>query len=1490
MFRNTSSSFYKESFVPLNGFTSKGSKVESIEYVLEPRSNEKPDKDYEEIFIEENNSVANQGSIHHTEANPTSYIAWRVVDSARVLELRQFLIPSKNIASNLNHISQPGDTTPVIRIKFSSIIVPNVGFITDPITRSLHCVLLLSSKMLYQLELPLDTLFTKRNLMEYYDVRAKVRSLKEKIPALVHVIDNENIIIGCTNGSVIHLKQTETIKKKPGFNKMDDCFDELEFKDNSYYKFMNNLLGARPMIFGGNNDQLISPLQPVSMDSYVCGTKGYIIYICRNRKVVICCLNTHSYISHDPLAEIRPQNDILELLGRDDNIAIHQITAEFDDNPLLPPNSRGYVRILNFNKHPSSFFFMVSVPTTFNCYFITYIVNVDTSGVLKDAKVAGVTSFNHYHKFDSNQSSNTKLIDMSLKFQQIYKPPPPPPPNEYQENQQVTLIEDEKLEYDCRLWALWEHDKQSVVSFVDFQVLYYPSRHNNRSSEFLFNNEWTIVAKVAKEIFDKEYLYTLQGVLKKDLIKFYLDYIFCPTRFSHSIIKISLKKYIDYVIDNLEEQDDSNTKQYLVKVLDSLEYTTNLKQIVRCAIARHILKNKNETTSMKSDLGQSIRLAWESFIEICHEEGITCRRPLSIYAGDLIIIKLQDGLSVIRSCEPLEVFQHSLTDDFETFTLTSNPYYRIPQYCLLDHQSSNITRVLTIGNVIAMSLPDRALLSIDKDLVDVLLNKENDHSEVRTILRIAHDKIYIPHMKSYLDDQTLNSISNMLRSIQNFETLIKPIFDLLHSLEYDASLTNIVEMKTTVFIDAVIASTITDILQTRYTISKSMFLLMVFLTCSQSEEHLKRLSISMSTLYTFIILKWISEQSAYKDDGNIGGNIANGLEIETSEDDVMCEKFSSLTVIGLLKKTNSPDLQYSFLHTLIRHNYPLSLNFQVGSLTDIMLKGVYKFLKQMNFIRQAPNIIVMTIEPYARFADLLENYGFLDHLYQFLEFLLVTPQVTFVWGKYYIKKQNYDLAKQHFIKAGSGFDNFQGDLTAYFQHVATIFENVNQLDYGVEFCKKALNAFDYVKQQTPEGQQTYSSLYTKIFNDALKKGLFDDAYSALTSNPNIKEALKQLKALVIGLCEKNETKYLSELSFINYRKDFESIMELQAHRHVVTKPTNYSRILYSYYVRCLVKYKDAARVMYQYGKKVEAACLNFDNFQKAMTEVATSYLTSMNTLKLLEPDDAWFYYVNIFNDDDEGRALKKRKKDDGTSGNCDKLEMINIQKIRQDYTLSMARLELGHHQPLEEVRIGNVNEIVRMCSYVNKFDLAISVANAHNLAFDDIFANMTNKCAADLHTTKNEFSRTIQGSDRVKAWIILEKYLERYDKMEETQCRYRAVVLKTLLSISLNIKIPLFLKSFYKENYQDDYINILLNNNITYDAVEAAVHWIQKCTAVKDTQDDNINWDTIDKVSKYLEVLLSGGSEVVMLDERVEGFLKDLKKDLDNAIDKYFSK
>src|SRR5437016_1345866 len=88
-----------------------------------------------------------------------------------------------------------------------------------------------------------------------------------------------------------------------------DCFDEFDYKEKRFYSFMNNLLGTG----GGSNEQLTSPLQPVSIDSYVCGTRGYIIYMCRNKNVVICCLNTRKALLCEPLAEIKPPIDILEL-------------------------------------------------------------------------------------------------------------------------------------------------------------------------------------------------------------------------------------------------------------------------------------------------------------------------------------------------------------------------------------------------------------------------------------------------------------------------------------------------------------------------------------------------------------------------------------------------------------------------------------------------------------------------------------------------------------------------------------------------------------------------------------------------------------------------------------------------------------------------------------------------------------------------------------------------------------------------------------------------------------------------------------------------------------------------------------------------------------------------------------------------------------------------------------------------------------------------
>ncbi|CAG8533128.1 6129_t:CDS:1, partial [Scutellospora calospora] len=182
---------YKSTNVSFEYFTLQGEAINHEIRVEEPSSIE------QELDDEE---IATQGSIYHSEVDPTVYIAWRVTDSGRVLELRRFLIHSQEV------VDQPGDTTKAVRFKFSSSILPNVTFFTEPITRNLRCVVLLACRVLYRLDLSQRTLFSDRDLPSTYYSRFEVTLLQELIPSLVHAVDYENIVIGCTDGTILYLQ------------------------------------------------------------------------------------------------------------------------------------------------------------------------------------------------------------------------------------------------------------------------------------------------------------------------------------------------------------------------------------------------------------------------------------------------------------------------------------------------------------------------------------------------------------------------------------------------------------------------------------------------------------------------------------------------------------------------------------------------------------------------------------------------------------------------------------------------------------------------------------------------------------------------------------------------------------------------------------------------------------------------------------------------------------------------------------------------------------------------------------------------------------------------------------------------------------------------------------------------------------------------------------------------------------------------------------
>ncbi|CAG8852202.1 2200_t:CDS:1, partial [Racocetra persica] len=57
-----------------------------------------------------------------------------------------------------------------------------------------------------------------------------------------------------------------------------------------------------------------------------------------------------------------------------------------------------------------------------------------------------------------------------------------------------------------------------------------------------------------------------------------------------------------------------------------------------------------------------------------------------------------------------------------------------------------------------------------------------------------------------------------------------------------------------------------------------------------------------------------------------------------------------------------------------------------------------------------------------------------------------------------------------------------------------------------------------------------------------------------------------LRPFVRDMCEKKQVSKLLEFPFINFRRDFETILEFHARNHDIKESPNYSKICYTYYL------------------------------------------------------------------------------------------------------------------------------------------------------------------------------------------------------------------------------------------------------------------------------------------------------------------------------------
>ncbi|CAG8793048.1 19418_t:CDS:10, partial [Cetraspora pellucida] len=853
-----------------------------------------------------------------------------------------------------------------------------------------------------------------------------------------------------------------------------------------------------------------------------------------------------------------------------------------------------------------------------------------------------------------------------------------------------------------------------------------------------------------------------------------------------------------------------------------------LKQKVKQVVARHIrLHNDRENDiPLENEHRTSVINEWLRFVLLCIEIRERASLPLSlslVQTGPFVGITHQDSISVLRVCDILEFIQYYTGEEAHELNLSISCNQLFPSYPMIgESEDIDIINMFAAANLVISPMTEIDLLIFDRKIIQTL-----PKPMMVSVAQSVSD-LYDNYLRHRLSPELKAKIWSRLDLCSQLERAFHTIIGALNDVKFIIHERDdgIDTAKTTIFVDALIASAATDVIQSHYMIARNIFLLLVvILSTKPSSGFDQRVSMAMSTLYVYMILKWISEQSAYSD-----------AITDTASENGLIKKFPHLNMIDATKDVESPDLRYSLIYSLIVQQYPFDLRFRSQLMPIIITRGVQELLDKIGFLPETPHIMVMAPETYAKFGHLLEASGYIGHLHQYVRLLLDTPANLYLHGKQLLKERKYDEAEYKFKRAGAGFahdmalppytagpiipsqDYIPGNLTAYYRHVAVLYENCEQPIYVINFCKLALDAFSNEQRQTPEGRNLVSQLCTKIFTNALKKDMFDLAYKAIVSNPNPISQQANLRPFVRDMCEKKQVSKLLEFPFINFRRDFETILEFHARNHDIKESPNYSKICYTYYLS-RQQNRDAARIMYQYANKVENMGSIFDNFQKGMTELASSYLSAINALEVLDKSLAWFHY-NSLPPTDNVRARKKQKvdnesmKDDGEP----MTEVVTITDLTKRYTMVMARLELGREFS-DQVTPMKSQEAVKLCSFAGKFDLAISIAKLFEIPLDDVFDGMTRKCLSLINSNMaapithkfswvkgNESTQFIHGTDKDKAWAMLRKYLDKYDKKEETLSRYRAVVLKTMLTVDSYVSIPEWLTSFYKEieNHQNE--------------------------------------------------------------------------------------
>ncbi|XP_018016470.1 nuclear pore complex protein Nup160 isoform X2 [Hyalella azteca] len=352
-----------------------------------------------------------------------------------------------------------------------------------------------------------------------------------------------------------------------------------------------------------------------------------------------------------------------------------------------------------------------------------------------------------------------------------------------------------------------------------------------------------------------------------------------------------------------------------------------------------------------------------------------------------------------------------------------------------------------------------------------------------------------------------------------------------------------------------------------------------------------------------------------------------------------------------------------------------------------------------------------------------------------------------------------------------------------------------------------------------------SQLYAVLFKHHLALGHYNEAFTALLSNPDPDAQRSCLRQLLTTLHNSGCLSTLVGYQYGHLTGDVVSILENRARSSSDILQNNYYHLLYAFHLH-QHNYKRAASAMYECAMRLDSG--GEAGSEEALKLQLKCYLACLNCLELLPPSEAWILKPNPLNTQPSpalDTTTKQTRRLIGSSAGASArrvkgaaaVEVLEVPQIGNEFEILHARLSLARMGTSCSIGISNVGDadsLISLLCHARLYKDAVKLCARLDRSLRPVVASLAGVCvAADQAADAQHNAAWLKHNDVTNVnggwWDLLRELLER-EKGNKSELHHTA----TAAILDLNHGLPPWLPLSYCRRDCGGLLKLLLRHGL----------------------------------------------------------------------------